>query len=275
MPYYAILYDKSHMKFSIPENLKQRLLKVVTASEYVIPHAKTPEGIDGRIVVCSDKDSYVAEQYKVLRTNLYSLSPGNPVKTLVITSSQPAEGKTTTSCNLAFALSLDNEKKILLVDSDFRKPDIHNIFNMERKPGFSDILNSDGVLLETMLKKPAAGNLFIIPAGSIKTNPSEILISTKIKNIIDKLRLKFDYIIFDTPPVLSVTDACILGSLCDAVILIVRADVTQKRMIEEAYNMLTGAQAKPKGCILTGVHHLLDSYYYYYKYKYYRYTADK
>lgn len=268
---YAILI---FMKFFDLKQFKRELLSAINTADYVIQQERMKDGIDGRVVVYSDKNSTIAEQYKVLRTNLYSLSPENRIKTLVITSSQPEEGKTFTSCNLAFAISLDTEKKVLLVDSDFRKPAVHSVFGLPRKPGFSDVLNSDGVNIETFIREPAIGNLFIIPAGTINANPSEILISTKIKSVIDKLRLKFDYIIFDTPPVLSVTDACILGSLCDAVLLVVKAGVTQKSAIEETFNMLSGAQAKPKGCILTSVHHLLDSYYYFYKYKYYKYAAE-
>lgn len=250
------------------------ILKAYTLPTYVIKKQKSPEGIDGRIVAYSDPSSYIAEQYKVLRTNLYSLAPEKPIKTIVITSSQAQEGKTITSCNLAVTLSLDAEKKVVLIDADLRRPAVHHMFGISRKPGLSDVLYGD-FDIKSFLEKPVLGNLYIIPSGTIKTSPSEILISTKIKGLIDKLRTRFDYIIFDTPPVLNVTDASILGSLCDAVIFVVKAGVTQRNMIEEAFNALQDAQAKPKASILTSVHYLLDSYYYFYRYKYYKYTSKK
>lgn len=235
---------------------------------YVIKKARSDDGIDGRIVSYVDRSSYISEQYKVLRTNLYSLSIEKPIKTITITSSQPQEGKTVTSCNLAHTLSLDAEKKVLLIDADMRRPAVHEYFNIQRKPGLSDVLNNE-ISVAAFTAKPVLGKLYVIPAGSTKSSPSEFLSSTKIKSLIDSLKDGFDYIIFDTPPVLNVTDASILGSFCDAVLFVVKAGVTQKRVIEEAFNMLSEAQAKPRSCILTNVHFLLDTYYYYYKYKYY------
>jgi len=250
------------------------LLKTYNPPSYIVKQERTEDGVDGRVVSYLDKSSYIAEQYKVLRTNLYSLAVEKPIKTLVVTSSQAQEGKTVTSSNMAFTLSMDKEKKVLLIDTDFRRPAIHNIFGIPRKPGFADILEGR-VDIESFIAKPVIGDLFIIPAGTIQPNPSELFISTKLKSVLDRLKESFDYIICDSPPVLNVTDASILGAVCDAVLFVVKAGVTQKNMIEEAFNMLSEAQARPKGCILTNVHFLLDSYYYFYRYKYYKYTPEK
>lgn len=260
------------MKKFRPLTWINKLIRAYHPPTYVVNTLRTEDSIDGRLVSCVDKSSYIAEQYKVLRTNLYSLSPDKPYKTILITSSQPTEGKTVTSCNLAYTLSLDKEKKILLVDADMRKPHVHNIFGIDRKPGFGDILH-DRVDIEDFLKKPCLGDLYIIPAGEAMNSSSEILSSAKIKTVLDALKARFDYIIFDSPPVLNVTDASILGSLCDAVIFAIKAGMTQKSAIEEAFHMLSEAQAKPKACVLTNVKFTLDTYYAY-KYKYYKY-ADK
>jgi len=251
-------------KFQL-EDIKQ-LFKKYSPPTHIASQTRSKDGVDGRIVSYLEKQSHIAEQYKVLRTNLYSLSPENPIKTVVITSAQAREGKTITSCNLAVTLAMDKEKKILLIDADLRKPAVHSLFGLPVEPGFSDILigNAD---LESFIKKPAVGDLFVIPAGSIKENPSEILSLAKIENLIDRLKSKFDYIIFDTPPVLDFTDASILGSRCDAVIPVIKAGATQQSVIEEAFHLLTEAQAKPRACILTCSHFLLDSHYYFYKYK--------
>lgn len=184
----------------------------------------------------------------------------------MITSAQSGEGKTVTSCNLAFTISLDTEKKVLLIDVDLRKPSVHKMFNIPRKPGFSDIIMGK-VDYEYFLEKPSVGNLHIIPAGAMLSNPSEVLISAKIKNFIDRAKLNFDYIICDTPPVINVTDASILGSLCDCVVLVVKLGVSQKDVTEEAFNLLKDAQSKPKAFVLVNAE--MPSYFYYSRYKYY------
>ncbi|MCM8761160.1 MAG: CpsD/CapB family tyrosine-protein kinase [Candidatus Omnitrophica bacterium] len=242
---------------------------------YIVHEDFNKEGVDGRVIAYIDRLSYVAEQYKTLRTNLYSLSPENPIKTVVITSSQPWEGKTVTCCNLAITISYDKEKKVILIDADMRKPAIHSFFGLPNEPGFSDLL-SGKVSLEKFTTKPAIGDLFIIPAGSPIDDPAEILSSTNVDPLIKKIKSAFDYAIFDSPPVLEFTDASILGSLCDAVILVVKAASTQEQAIQEALNLLSEAQATPKACVLTNVVHLLDSRYHFYKYKQkIRSTAEK
>jgi capsular exopolysaccharide synthesis family protein len=252
-------------------NLKE-LFKNLSPPIYVAKKKRTDDGIDSRIVAFSDRHSYVAEQYKVLRTNLYSLTPGKKIKTILLTSAQPQDGKTTTSCNLAATLSLDKEKKTLIVDGDFRKSLVHKIFSVPKTPGFSEILSKEADV-SYFTQKPSVRNLYIIPAGSGRGNLSEVLSSERVKDIIESLKEKFDYIIFDSPPVLNVTDACLLGSLCDIVLLVVRADVTQKSVIKEAFDLLRNAQAKPAACILDNV---VVSYYSYYKYRYsYRYGYEK
>lgn len=258
------------------EAIKKIFSNYYDMSHYVVIVPRTKEGLDGRLVSCVDKTSYIAEQYKVLRTNLASLSPEKAYKTFVITSAQPQEGKTITSCNLAATLAMDREKKVVLLDADMRRPAVHSIFGIQRKPGLSDVL-SGKANIDEFIRKPMHENLYIVPAGSIHEDTSSILISNKISGIIEKLKKSFDYIIFDTPPVLNVTDSSILGSMVDAVLLVVKAGVTQQASIEEAFNMLEGAQAKPKACILTNVHFMLDTYSYYTKYLYrsYKYQSPE
>lgn len=260
------------------QNILKKIVSYYSPPTYVVKKAKTESGIDARLVAYADKHSYLAEQYKVLRTNLYSLSPQAPFKTIVITSTQSQEGKTITSCNLSYTLALDTEKKTLLLDTDLRKPTIHKLLGISRKPGLSDILNGE-IAVEDLIKKPVLGNLYVITSGTLISSPTEFLSSAKFKEIINKLKSKFDYIIFDTPPVMNVTDSCILGSICDAVLLVVKEGVTPKNMIEECFTMLRHAQAKPKACILADTtvpayYYYLGRYRYYYKYRY-GYRDDK
>jgi capsular exopolysaccharide synthesis family protein len=249
------------MKFPKFIDLK-RMLKAYYPPPYVVKFDRNPDGVDGRIVTYTDRSSHVAEQYKILRTNIYYLSPDRPLKTILITSAQAQEGKTITACNLAITLSMDPEKKVLLVDADFRRPMVHTMFGISGKSGFFNILDGDAEI-EDFVSKPSIGNLYIMPAGTVKANPSEILISTKIKDVIEKLKSKFDYVLFDSPPVLSVTDASVLGSLCDGVFLVVKSNRTQRSIIEEAFNLLGEAKANPKGCILTNSYMMLDYQYYF------------
>ena len=248
------------------EGFKKKF-EAYTVYQYIVPDIVNKDGMDNRIISYTAGESNIAEQYKVLRTNLYALSPDKPINTIVVTSAQHKDGKTITSCNLAATLSCNKEKKVILIDADLRRPSVHSMFGLIRKPGLSDIL-SGSADIKNFTKKPAIKDLYIIPSGTINNNPSDIFVTTKIRTIIEDLRKDFDYVIFDTPPVLTVTAASILGAICDCVILIVKAGVTQKSSVEEAFNMLQGAQARPKACVLTNTHFLLDAYAYYTKYKY-------
>ena len=241
-----------------------KTVKKLIEGGYVIDIPESAEGIDGHIVSYVDKESRLAEQYKVLRTDFYFLSPEKPLKTVVITSSQPEEGKTITACNLAVSITLDANKKVVLIDGDLKRASVHRIFNIKRKPGFVDLLEGT-VDPEYFFKEPVIENLYVIPAGTLSENPSEKLNTEKIYTVLDKFKKNCDYLIFDSPPVLDATDASILGTLCDGVLLVVKANVTPKKSIKEAMEHLNNAHVKPKGCILTNVKARLAYDYYYHK----------
>lgn len=234
---------------------------------YIAKEERTKEGIDSRIVTLADEYTRISEQYKVLRTNLYTLSSSAeiPLKTFLITSSVPGEGKGISASNIAYCISLEKEKKVLLLDADLRKPTIHELFSLPRSPGLSDLL-TDNVDIDYLLKKPAIENLFVITTGSHISNPTEALNCAKLRNLLDRLKARFDYIILDSPPVINVTDTLILAPLCDAVILIVKADSTPRKFVTESFDLLKNSQAKPKACILTNVSIPIHPYYrHYYK----------
>jgi len=250
-------------------NVIKKLIEAINPPTYIIKKPRNKDEIDGHVVSYVDRTSYIAEQYRVLRTSIYSLSMEKPVKVISITSSQSGEGKTTTCCNMGVTLSLDAEKKVLLIDSDLRKPELHRMFKLPRKPGFSDLLLNKANI-EDFTKKPSIGNLYVIPSGSVIPNPAELLRYKRLKEILTELKTVFDYIILDTPPTLNVTDSSVVGSLCDGVILLVKAEVTQKGMIEEAFSILKNAQAQPMGCVLTNFRvpaYSAYKYKRYYKYK--------
>jgi len=242
-----------------------KIIQELSSPSYVVNETTSKDGVNGSVVAYVDKTSHIAEQYRILRTNLYSLSAEKPVKTIAITSSQSNEGKTTTACNLSITLSWDTKKKVVLIDADLRKPNVHEMLNLPRKPGLSDLI-LEKVKPETFFEKPAIGNLYVIPSGSTVTNPAELLSYSSFKTLLEVLKSKFDYIVFDTPPTLSVADSSIIGSVCDGVLLIVKAEVTSREIVSEAFNLLKNAQAKPIASVLTNFH---APTYYYFKYKNY------
>jgi receptor protein-tyrosine kinase len=250
---------------------KQSLQEEITTRSYVADPDPTDEGIDSRIVVFADPSCHVAEQYRTIRTNLLSLSPDNPLQAIQLTSALHSEGKTITSCNLAFALAQESEKKTILVDADMRKPAIHKLLGIPKEPGLSEILTKD-FDLDHFLQRPIAGGLYAIPAGKGPANPSELLSSSRLRRMVARLRSEFDYIIFDVSPVIPVTDASVLGKQLDGSIMIIRAGWTQAIDIERVHTLLKEAQAKPIGSILTCVVSYIPYYLYRYRYIYSHYA---
>lgn len=220
--------------------------------------------IDPRIVAFYDPESPVTEQYRTLRTNLLALNTSKPPKTIIITSSTHAEGKTITSINLAISMAHDLDKKrILLIDADLRRSRISSYLGTNTELGLSDLL-IDNAKLDDALFNIGIDNLTILPAGKRPKNPAELLGSLKMKKFLNLIKDKYDYIIFDTPPIISVTDAGILGPQTDGVIMVIKAGHTQKAVVHRSQQLLKQAQAKLLGCILTNVQYHIPAYIYRY-----------
>lgn len=220
--------------------------------------------IDSRIVTFHDPKSTVAEQYRTLRTNIQATKSKQPLKAIAITSSVHGEGKTITAINLAISMAHDLEKKsILLVDADLRRARISKYLGFKSERGLSELI-SNGTAIDEALVNLDIENLTVLPAGKIPHNPAEILGSVKMKNLVNLLRERFDYVIFDTPPIISVTDAGLLGAHTDGVIMVIQASRTQKGVVKHAENLLKQAQAKLLGYILTNVQYHIPAYIYRY-----------
>jgi len=244
-----------------------RIEKIDKAGEvkYEFVARKTVDSkIDPRIVSFYDSKSAVAEQYRILRTNIQALSTKKPIKTLTITSSIHGEGKTITAINLAVSMAHDlNKKSILLVDADLRRARISRYLGFNTEAGLADLI-ADGLSLDQALLNIGIDNLTILPAGKISHNPAELLGSTKLRNLIGFLRTKYDYIIFDTPPIIPVTDAGVLGAQTDGVIMVIQANRTQKGVVKHGEGLLKQAQAKLRGYILTNIQYHIPAYIYRY-----------
>jgi capsular exopolysaccharide synthesis family protein len=226
---------------------------------------KTVESkIDPRVVSFHDPKSTVAEQYKILRTNIQAINSKTPIKLITLTSSTHSEGKTITSINLAISMAHDlGKKNILLVDADLRRASISRYLGIKSENGLADLI-ADGANIDDTLLNIGIDNLTFLPAGKIPHNPAELLGSTKLKSILNQLKEKYDYIILDTPPIIPVTDAGVLGAQTDGVIMVIQANRTQQGVVKHAEHLLKQAHAKLLGYILTNIQYHIPAYIYRY-----------
>lgn len=210
-----------------------------------------------------DPSSPVVEQYRTIRTNIqFASSADQSVKTLVVTSSGPSEGKTLTSANLAIVFA-QARQNVLLVDADMRKPTIHKTFQLSNEAGLSTAL-STGVTPEKIAQKTVIENLSILTSGPKPPNPSELLGSEKMNQIVKEARKQFDIVIFDMPPVVTVTDAQVMASKVDGTLLVARENWTRKDALSQAKESLDLVQARILGVIYNGAKQDKDKAYYYY-----------
>jgi len=235
--------------------------------QYVVKRVENTK-IEPHIVAYHDSSSPIGEQYKIIRTNLQLIRTTKDCRVFLITSAISGEGKTITSINLAMTMAHDlNNKSILLIDADMRKGRIARYLGIESSPGLSDIL--EGKLeAEFALVAPNINNLTVLPAGKHPKNPSELLGSKKMVNTIAELKKKYDYIFIDSPPVLPLTDPCVLGSIVDGVIMVIQAGRTQREIVKHAEQRLTQAHSKLMGYVITNVEYHLPHYLYRYVHKY-------
>jgi polysaccharide biosynthesis transport protein len=219
--------------------------------------------------------SQMAESYRALRTSLLLSNLGAPPKVIMITSALPQEGKTTTSINCAVVLA-QKGIRVLLVDADLRRPSIHKTLGMGPRSGLSNVLTGSASLQQAISRSPILPNLDILPAGTPPPNPAELLASTNMRDVLEELRGRYDHIVVDTPPSLSVTDAVVLSPRADAIVLVIRSGQTTKQALRRSRDILMQVNAKVSGVLLNAVDLSSPDYYYYYEYqgKYSRYYRD-
>jgi capsular exopolysaccharide synthesis family protein len=206
--------------------------------------------------------SPISEQYRTIRTNVEFASVDQELKTLLVTSSGPSEGKSSTTANLGVVFAQQG-KKVLLIDGDLRKPTVHYTFKLDNRIGLSTVLVGEKTL-EEAVKETDVPNLDILTCGPIPPNPSELLGSKAMKQMVQIAQETYDVIIFDTPPVLAVTDAQILANICDGSIIVVRSEQTEYEAIQKAKELLEPAHAKMLGIVLNDVAQKKSNTYYYY-----------
>lgn len=214
------------------------------------------------LITLLDKTSPISEQYRTIRTNIQYAMVDKDLKTLVITSSGPSEGKSTTSANLAVVFA-NSGKRVLLVDADMRKPTVAKSFSVDNVRGLSTLLGSRESLLHQVVQPSGIENLFLLTSGPKPPNPSELLDSRRMKDLLRELKQQYDLVIFDMPPVVAVTDAQVVSSKTDGTILVVRENVSKRDSLLKAKNLLEMVDANILGVVYNGSKKITDQGYYY------------
>ena len=213
------------------------------------------------IISYNDPKSVISEQYRAIRTNIEYSNVDQNTKTILVTSSDKNEGKTTTVSNLAVSFANLN-KKVLLIDCDLRNASIHKMFKINNIYGLTDILAKDRAV-DKCIQETELENLYVLTAGATPPNPAEILSSEKMKNLIEDLKNIYDYIFIDTPPIGLVTDAGVLSSFTDGVVLVVKSESVEKKYLEETKKKLDAVDARILGAILNSYKSEQKDYNYY------------
>jgi exopolysaccharide/PEP-CTERM locus tyrosine autokinase len=219
------------------------------------------------LFVMQDPHSPAAEQYKILRARILSFSKENNMKTILITSCLPGEGKSTVSSNLSICIANGINEHALLIDCDLRKPAIHKFFGLSSSMGLSNYLRED-IPLPQALNKTEVEKLTILPAGTSPDNPSELLSSKKMTDLIQEVKARYDdrYVIFDSTPVHQTPDPAILAEHIDGIILVVKAGKTNREVVARTVESL--GKEKILGAVFNMSQEPIKSYYYNYNYYY-------
>ena len=218
------------------------------------------------LITLNNPKSPIAEAYRTLRTNIQFSNVDGDLKLLCVTSSGPGEGKTTTSTNLAETFA-QSGNRVLIIDGDLRKPRVHKVFNLRNSRGLTNVLSGQNMIEE--VTQFAGSDITVITSGPIPPNPSELLGSQKMKDIMTQLKQLYDVIIIDAPPVGVVTDAAILSTIVDGTILVVASGKTEIDGAKRAKQLLENVGARIIGVVMTMMPVNKKGYYGYQYYSYY------
>ncbi len=232
------------------------------------------QDINERLITHLKPKSPISEAYRTLRTNITFTAPENPKKVIMVTSSGPKEGKSTSISNLAITIS-QMGSKTLLIDADLRRPMLHKLFGKEKQSGLTNILVGKDTIESAVKEIGNLPNLHLLTCGILPPNPAELLGSVQMKEFLKDVKEKYDMILIDTPPIIAVTDSSVLSTMVDGVILVVRSAQSKREAVVHAVEQLKRVEAPVLGVLLNGIQakNVYGSYYYYNYYHYY-YGAD-
>jgi capsular exopolysaccharide synthesis family protein len=217
------------------------------------------------LVMAGEPHSPRAEAFRHLRTNLQFVDVDRPIQVMVITSSVPDEGKSTTAVNLAIAFA-EASRRVLLIEADLRRPKVAEYLDLEGAVGLSNVLAGQ-VDIDEVLQPWGEAGLRLLPSGSVPPNPSELLGSRNMAALLERLRLDFDVVVVDTPPLLPVTDAAVLARAADGVVVVTRSGKTPQARIRAALASLRAIDSRVLGCVLNMQKSRSEEGYYYYAYQ--------
>ena len=224
--------------------------------------------IEPNTLMLLGSNSSAAEAYRALRTSVLLSAAGHAPRTILVTSGQPSEGKTTTAINTAVSLA-NLGASVLLIDADLRRPSIHKAFELDKMRGLSTYLSRD-VEVKELIQKTEVPNLSLLPCGPPPPNPAELIGSERMKDMLRLLAQRYDHILIDSPPLMHVTDPVILSTLVDGVILVVHGGRSSRHMVQRARQELVSVGAKIFGIVLNNIDLAREGYYdNYYYYRYY------
>jgi len=235
----------------------------------LVPALRTKDLVEGRSPTINDKvPQNFAEAFRGVRTSVTFASAEEGSRSLLVTSTQPTEGKTVVAVNLALALAQGGQR-VLLVDGDMRKPRVHELLNVKQAPGLSSLLVGKAKANDAVHRSGAA-NLWVLPAGPLPPNPAELLGSTRLAELLKSLLGHFDWVIIDSPPVMAVTDASVIAHRTTGVVFVVGSEQVNRQMARTAVERLLAAKATILGAVLNRADVQRNPYYYaqYYKQEY-------
>jgi polysaccharide biosynthesis transport protein len=272
----CFLFEHLDNTFKTPDDIKQQLgLPFLGMVPDVTVRTNGPTPQRASPLILRSPKSAVAEAYRVLRTNLIFTSAEQTGRILAISSANPGEGKTTTVANLAASLAI-NGSRVLAVDADLRRPTMHQHFGLAKTPGLSDLIVGKCRPSEA-IHKTQFGSLQVLPCGYVPPNPTELLGSASLREILAALRTHYDWVLIDTPPVLAMADTAVLCPLVDGIALVVGAESSSRPAVQRAVDQIHSVNGRLIGVILNKVNFERNSYYYgqYYGEYYRSYYAEK
>ena len=237
--------------------------------------SKSSRKLKRRLITREDPRSPVSEAYRSLRTSLLYTTADKKIKSILISSAGPGEGKTTTVANLAITYA-NLGKRTILIDTDLRRPVVHKVLDLNKEPGITDYLSGNTDDFNSLVQPTSIENLSVVPSGIIPPNPSELLGSKRMSDLLKKLENEWDMILLDSPPLVAVTDATMVSKEIDQIVMVVKVGQTDKKAFDHTITSLRNVQAPLGGVILNAVTHKnsYGSYYYYYQYYHY-YSSEK
>lgn len=217
------------------------------------------------MLINNDTRSALAEAFRQLRTSVLLSTAGHPPRSILVTSSVPSEGKTTTAVNMAISLA-QTGARVLIIDADMRRPRLHSLFKISNETGLSSILSShmSDAEVVNMVQQDPVSKLYLLPSGAVPPNPAELIGSEQMRLLMRMLEKHFTHVVVDSPPIASFTDGVMISTMVDGVLLVVHSGKSSRQIIKRSKQLLTDVGAKVLGVVLNNVNYKLQENYYYY-----------